>query len=265
MEHMIRRFGSRYSADDPERVDWTVQKAEEYLREAHQILVAGGHEAVKLAAEKLGSEEQWGTNLKRHRASISRSGFLMPGQSAVHNLVEVINMCATVERVLDTLTWAKNNYFADYTVECCHPTASSDTGARKSGEFDHDLVLVRTSEKTKDYARFEISDVSGDGDGNDKERKDLVSLDVLVKKEKGQIWKTDDALKISGWPQGHLFLAVSQTFGERVMRAEHTWSKRDSPHCIYLPHKAGSRTTILEIVDGKKGRDIECKFSCCLA
>jgi hypothetical protein len=251
MKHMIRPFGTRYS-DEPKKVKWTIQKAQEHLSRAHKLLKRAGHAALKTAANTSRPNEHWGTTVKRELVRATSDKLLMTQGIAAQNLVEVINMCATVERVLDTLEWARGNGFSEYLVLCCHPTASSDHAARKKKQFDNDLVLVQRLGKRKQFARFEISDVSGEGDGNDKERKDLASLGVLNKPKKGG--SPNDIMKIKQWPRGRIFLGISNEFAKVIKDSpDRIFRTGLSPHCGYLrPSLAGRKTTILEVIRGNK-------------
>jgi hypothetical protein len=107
-----------------------------------------------------------------------------------HSLAEVITQCATIERLIDAMAWALETVGDPdaANVLSCNPTASG-------GENENDLVIHADGE----VLRFEISDiVSGSGDGNGKERKDLRSLAFLADKPP---------------PAGRAFLVVSSEFG----------------------------------------------------
>lgn len=100
----------------------------------------------------------------------------MVGQGLTdHNLAEVVNQCANIERLLDALQWAEDEpSMQGYAVERCHPT----TGSARGDAIDNDLVLVSTVDDGTP-ARFEVSDVIGRrSDSNHKERRDLASLGV---------------------------------------------------------------------------------------
>jgi len=121
-----------------------------------------------------------------------------------HSLTEIINQCATMERLIDALTWAKRKW-PGCIVERCHPTTSS---RKQQGHLDNDLVLrLRNGRRL----RFEVSDVVSSLDGNDKEIKDLVSLGVFESRAR--------PLAMSkSWPKDRLFLVVSEEFHTRLMR-----------------------------------------------
>jgi hypothetical protein len=117
-------------------------------------------------------------------------------------LTEVINQCATMERLLDALPWAQVA-LPDHEVVLINPTTSSKkSGAAEDAYQDNDLILENRSGQR---ALFEVSDVVSEKvDGNSKEQKDLKSLGVLPE------WKYGDALR---------FLVVSKEFGKRIARA----------------------------------------------
>lgn len=90
-----------------------------------------------------------------------------------HSLMEVINQCATIERLIDALRWAQT-HLPDYRLLRCHPSTSSYK-VIDGGIPDNDIVLVNPNGY---FAQFEVSDVSGTKDSNRKENKDLRSLGV---------------------------------------------------------------------------------------
>jgi len=147
-------------------------------------------------------------------------------------LSEVINQCATMERLLDTLIWAQTDEseLVQFSVECCHPTTSSVQVKGKKMIGDNDLVLVDSNGQ---YARFEIFDIVSDQDSNGKEEKRLRSLDVW-RKGVDQESRTD-------WPAGRIFLAVSQDFAPRLQRA------KKPPWLRYANAWNSEQTCIVEI------------------
>src|ERR1022692_4838662 len=53
----------------------------------------------------------WGSAVKRKRVLLGNGErpLLLKSAQPDHNLMEVINLCATVERLMDALAWAKQN------------------------------------------------------------------------------------------------------------------------------------------------------------
>ena len=110
------------------------------------------------------------------------------------------------------------------TVKACHPTTSSGP---PHGERENDLSLTMPNGSE---AHFEISDVSGDIDGNNKEFKSLVSLGCLPK----DITKKE---ALSGtplpWPSGKMFIAVSVELANVMCRNKRWWRAAPIDHLRY--------------------------------
>lgn len=177
-----------------------IEHCYEELREAHHYLARNATSALYEAAA-LQPDERWGAGVKRMQVSLPdkhRSGLIGRGLTA-HNLGEVTNQCATIERLLDALLWASREpRLEGYEVERCHPT----TGSAKGGPYDNDLVLVREGASSP-AALFEVSDVASSKDGNNKEKRDLANLGILRKKSFEPVYE---------WPDATLFLVVSEEF-----------------------------------------------------
>ena len=226
------------NGDDPMRLD----ECRSTVQEAHDYLVRKGMEAVRRAFD-VASTRYWGTEVKRVRVLLPKDEWpeIVSSETEEHNLVEVMNQCATMERLLDALEWAQSveSGLSESLVERCHPTTSSSYG----DEDDHDLVLMGP-DGTK--AKFEISDVSGARDGNNKEKKDLISLGVL-REGKG------DEMFSNEWPKGRLFLVVSEEFAGRLRKPGRAWLKGTTPHCHYNELAARGTTRVFEV---EKGTDL---------
>ena len=186
----------------------------EQLCAAHEALCQAGHEAARRAAA-LRPSASWGSNFKRERVKLTppkeQRPLLLQNAADEHNLVEVVNQCATMERMIDALTWAASEAsFAGWEVLAYHPTTSSTT---KNPDLNNDIVLGGPN---RERARFEVSDVAGEKDGNRKEEKDLESLG----------WGRDGAPAAPPVPiQGHTFLVVSETFSDRIAPSAGTTKK----------------------------------------
>src|SRR5690606_39152719 len=109
---------------------------------------------------------RWGTLLKRTRVELTAPEPPAAITKRTERLVEVINMAATLERLMDGLSWfASQPAFAALTVIDCHPSTSSST-------IGNDLVLGPEPELVA--VRCEVTDVASSSAGqNGKERKDL--------------------------------------------------------------------------------------------
>jgi hypothetical protein len=200
------------------------------VQEARNYLATHGAEAIRRASGSQGGPD-WGSSVKRARVILPEGPrpALISSETRDHNLVEVVNQCATMERLIDALGWAQSEPgLNEYLVERCHPTTSSSRG----DEEDHDLVLVAPDD-SEVKAKFEISDVASEKDGNGKEKKDLESLGVLTKGS-----NTTPA----GWPSGRLFLVVSEEFAVWLCR------RRAKPvHYHYQEVKREGATRIFEV------------------
>ena len=211
------------------------------VKAAHDYLAQQGRAALEKAwqAERI---EQWGSQVKRIRVELPNASrpVAIPVDIPDHSLIEVINQCATMERLLETLLWAQSieSGLSDYQVAVCHPTTSSDKS--NITRSDHDLVLIGPNDHT---AKFEISDVANSRDSNRKEEKELISLGVLKAGLAAEKFNKQ-------WPTGRLFLVVSEEFAERLRQRTRSWLKGTPPFCRYLEFKAGS-TRIFEIKPGR--------------
>lgn len=215
----------------------TLAECSRLVREAHDYLARCGADAIEEAWRAKG-DRYWGSLVKRIRVVLSGEGrpeLIAPTLHA-HNLVEVLNQCATMERLLDALDWAQTatSGLHDCTVRRCHPTTSSDQMAGKKAHLDNDLVLIGADGTT---ARFEVSDVVGRTDGNRKEPRDLASLGVPRFAEV-------EAETASVWPADRLFLGVSEEFAARL-RQKCLPSKRRS--YWYVEVKTDGPTRIFEV------------------
>jgi hypothetical protein len=207
----------------------------EYLKAAHDYLVQQGQRTIAQSAAVAGVDG-WGSQVKRIRVMLSDGSkpAAIPVTVTDHNLVEVINQCATMERLLDTLRWLQlaESGLSHCQIRACHPTTSSNQGAE---HYNQDLVLIGPDHS---LAKFEVSDVANAQDGNRKEEKDLTSLGVL--------FKGSGATKFQiKWPVDRLFLVVSEIFATRLRQKTRSWLKQG--HCHYVEVKASGPTRIFEV------------------
>jgi hypothetical protein len=237
---MISKFGCNIAEgpcpNGPQSL-WTIVAAREHLESAHHFLARHGKTTLKEAAE-LDDAEGWGARVKRKGVSCpSNDLVLVHHDKTQHNLAEVVNMCATVERLIDALTWAESE-FMGWVVAFCHPTQTSGTG-------ENDLVLMNPENKKR--ARFEVSDVSGFTDGNAKIIQDLVSLGVLKERESNA--PIVQCLEIEQWPEDRLFLVISEELAQKLDRRR-VWLTGTPPHCFYERRQELRGTVIVEVKDG---------------
>ncbi len=209
MSHLIRTAGVRtYSALIDE------------LRAAHSHLVECATSAL---SEFHHSSTDWGARFKRLYVSLGASR-----PSAIEKererLVEIINMVATLERLIAGVSWFSSNpQTVDLIVLECHPsTSASDTG--------NDLVLGHTPNDRR--VLIEVTDVaSGSAGQNGKERKDLASLGCAT------------AVPSDGVRR---FLCTSPEFAGALTNVRRRW---DRSHYRYsLISIVGSDTRLLEVV-----------------
>lgn len=205
------------------------------VKEAHDYLVQQGAEAIRSPASQAAGSSVWGSEMKRLQVKLPEDGrpilIDVDVMKSEHNLGEVINQCATMERLLDTLVWVQTpeSGLARFSVLCCHPTTSSVQEAGKKMLGDNDLVLMDTNNQ---YARFEIFDSVRDQPNNGKEKESLISLDVW-RKGVDQESRTD-------WPAGRIFLAISQNLAPFLQRAKRPW-------LCYTKAGTSGQTCILEL------------------
>jgi len=218
----------------------TLAACADQIRAAHDYLARQGAQAIDRAWVSR-DVTGWGAAVKRIRVELPLDGRpeLIAPDITSHSLIEVINQCATMERLLDALAWAQTpeGGLADTQVKICHPTTSS---AKGDGAMDNDLVLEGPGGVV---ARFEVSDVASEEDGNQKERRDLVSLGVL------QAGRGVDQF-VGAWSSERRFLVVSPEFARRLARFTRAWLKGSSPHCCYQQHATAGGTCLIEVLPG---------------
>jgi hypothetical protein len=176
----------------------------------------------------------WGTSAKRVSVVLASERPHDIGKDVKkHNIVEVINQIATLERLLDLLAWVRTNgseleKFGQVVV--CHPCTSSSC---HSDLWENDLVL---SDESGLKARFEVSDVASSKDGNDKYRKVLVSLRVLTDSGTINMSASDDLL----------FLAVSEEFSGYIRRHTPKWNA--GSEVVHLEVKNSGSTRVFQVL-----------------
>jgi hypothetical protein len=248
---MIRDFGSKARDADAKKIV-RISDGYDALLRAHDTLAV----SAKLVLSKVDLESvDWGTKIKRLPVICQDANPLLVTGSK-HNVSEVMNMCATVERLLDALKWARDsNEFTNYEIEICHPTTGATPEQDCNGRPDNDLILI--DEKNGMRARFEVTDSAKGKDTMKKEKKDLTSLHVLRKFPKNV---TGNCLDIKAWPKGRLFLVVSNELARNLVKTPgpktktaRPWRSGKPPHCEYAdpPIMLGKYTTILEVLDGR--------------
>lgn len=150
-KHLIRP----HTADEGP-VDATTYMAQ--LQAAHDAIVA---RAIRSTHDVEGPS--WGIRAKRTPIDLTGTDPMVTSER--HPISELMNICATVERLLDALGWAIQNGWATSVLEC-NPSTSGVAGPP-------DLRTVGIEGE----AWFEVSDVVAARDGNRKLQLDLVRLE----------------------------------------------------------------------------------------
>jgi hypothetical protein len=204
------------------------------LRDAHDYLARRGMEAARRAT-LVDDASAWGGTFKRVRVALPSEGrpAIVRDDGEAHSLAEVVNQCATMERLLDALSWAQTpaSGMSSWTVALCHPTTSSTPG--DGSVADYDLVLRGPDGEA---AWFEVSDVASTSDGNRKEERDLRSLGVLREGKGAERFELP-------WPKARVFLVVSTEFAGRLRTRR--WQAFH-----YVPFAASPNTVVAEVRPG---------------
>jgi hypothetical protein len=208
----------------------TLARCHELLREAHDYLARRGMDATRRAT-LIESAASWGSALKRVRVELPRNDRprLVREANDQHSLAEVMNQCATMERLLDALVWVQSEAsgLSAFNVAVCHPTTSSAAG--EASVEDNDLILTAPDGRR---ARFEVSDVASSSDGAHKEERDLRNLGVLGDGSGAQRFDVQ-------WPSARVFLVVSSEFAVKLQ-------SRRWPHLAYGVVFRGAGTVVAE-------------------
>src|SRR5262245_48780373 len=109
-----------------------IEQALTELSAAHAFVVARAHATVSRVPT---ADPAWGAHVKRLEVDLRGPDRPALVQKEREKLAEVVNMLATVERMLSALRWfAKQEGLCNLEVAVCHPTTSSVIG-------ENDLVL----------------------------------------------------------------------------------------------------------------------------
>ncbi len=184
---------------------------------------------LRLSRAALVERSLLGSALKRVRVELPRDErpHLVRDANDQHSLAEVMNQCATMERLLDALAWVQTDAsgLSTFNVAVCHPTTSS----AGDDTTDNDLILTALDGQC---ARFEVSDVASSSDGNHKEERDLRSLGVLSDGNGAKRFELT-------WPADRVFLVVSTEFALKLR-------SRRWPHLTYKEVFRGTGTVVAE-------------------
>jgi hypothetical protein len=206
MAHLVEQF-----------IDLSLNECSDRLSACLDYLVEAGSEAAKLAA-KVAPNRDWGLETKRVDVVLpggEPNGIGQPDSK--QSLAEVINQTANIQRMLDALTWvmSEESGLSRHKVIVCHPTTSSGTG-------ETDLVLSRAGFPD---AKFEVTDVIGNKDGNGKEAMDLKSLGFI-----NEITRAGNT-PLHAPPEHRGFLVVSRELGCAITDKKRWW-RCDAPPMV---------------------------------
>lgn len=199
------------------------------LQAAHDFLAEAAMQTARLLPDL--ERAMWGVRAKRTAVRLAGPRPARISEHvAEHSFAEIVNQCATLERLLDAMRWVETegSGLRQHDVLLCNPTTSSSTQ-----DDDHDLVLRGPD---GDLAKFEVSDVAGAKDSNRKEIKDLCSLGCL----------SADGTDVSQWPKGRSFLVVSSEFATRLRGGKRHGLGRGAFHYFEFAIE-GCDTRIFEI------------------
>jgi hypothetical protein len=139
--------------------------AAEYVAQLHAAHDAIVERAIGWTHDIAGPS--WGIRAKRTFVDLTGAHPMVTNEK--HPISELLNICATVERLLGALRWAIQEGWAESVLEC-NPTTSNQTTSGISGPPD-----LRTK-GVQGEAWFEVSDVVAARDGNRKLQIDLERL-----------------------------------------------------------------------------------------
>jgi len=136
------------------------------LRSTHGFLVSRAR--ATLAGSDI-DDARWGSALKRSPVKLDQGNVPPLIGKPEEKLGEVINIAATVERLMDAITWFANQPENDgCSILECHPSTSDESNG-------NDLVIVDSQGRI--VIRCEVCDVASSNAGsNNKEKKDIRNL-----------------------------------------------------------------------------------------
>ncbi len=155
MKHLVTTFGNV-----------SLYEARRQLSAAHDYLVSA---CIKSLASIPVQGPLWGIHMKRLRVAFGEEDRPAIVRKDSERLGEVINMVATLERLIPVLAWfAEQPEFRELVVTECHPSTSSKKGS-------NDLMLQDAQGNV--VVRCEVCDVaSSSAAQNGKETSDLKNL-----------------------------------------------------------------------------------------
>ena len=202
----------------------SIPECRDRIVNSHRYLKENGQVAVR-KAERIDSASDWGSQVKRIPVLLpSEDRPVGIGEGLTeHSLPEVITQCANIERLIDVFEWLEgvDNPLRSARVLICHPTSSG--GTRKLPESDLELDLGDGMP-----IRFEVTDVTGTRDGNNKERDSLIALGFL--KKDATLGNANNSLAD---PNGRGFIAASDGLAQVMMKLGRWWRTPPVNHIRY--------------------------------
>ena len=126
----------------------SLEDAIESVTQSHRAIVASTRGALHELDQH---ESTWGTEAKRLSVTFSSDAKELGLGKKQERFAEVMNMAATIERLLDALRWFRNHPdYRSLRVRECHPTTSNDSSG-------NDIVLESADGIVK--VRCEVCDV----------------------------------------------------------------------------------------------------------
>ena len=233
MSHLVKPI------DTSDKAPLQVSEVIKNLRNAHEYLAKLGVETLQKSRD-ISTAQYWGSAIKR--LSIIFPDGERPELISIshdkHSLIEVINQCATMERLIDALEWAHES-LPDYHLLRCHPTTSSQKSS-SSAIPDNDIVLIQPHSGR--LALFEVSDVANSSsDSNQKEFKDLKSLGIRLANMPNYSQNKNPF-------RNRLFMIVSTEFGGRIQKRS-AYYEKNQPYFRYNTPIQHGKTYIFEITE----------------
>lgn len=102
------------------------------LREAHRFLVAAARATVPRLLDL--PSDAWGASVKREHVALPQLGRppLVSPSIPKHGFVEVLNQCATLERLIDALAWVETvGELKGAKATTCNPTTTPSLWRRR--------------------------------------------------------------------------------------------------------------------------------------
>lgn len=211
--------------------DRSLEEALLALESVHGYLVACAHSAFALVPP---ADPAWGVHVKRLEVNMPVAGRPTLVGKEREKLAEVVNMLATLERLLSALRWFSGHAeFRGLRVVVCHPSTSSAAS-------ENDLMLAGPDGAVR--VRCEVCDVVSRNAGqNGKERTDIANLGPERTGSSGPVRR---------------FICTSPEFAGALASDRRKWSSAEHRYAVH-PTADGTNTVLLELVAGQPPQERE--------